>query len=105
MIQITVSARHPITIRAVGEPRYHFAQLISSSGNVMRLRLRKAVPSIALLNVRSVFVETFGQFSDVRVGTVTIEIDCLNISSGRDRFLKLQCQDAASLDIRVTPES
>ena len=104
MIQITVSRRHPITITAVGEPRYHFAQLVSSSGNVMRLRLRKAVPSIALLNASSVIIETFAQFSDVRIGTVTIEIDCLNISSSRDRFLKLQCQDASSLDIRVTPE-
>lgn len=104
MIRITVSPKHPVTIVAADERRFHFAQMAGVTKNIMRLRLRKAVPSIALLNASSVIIETFAQFSDVRLGTVTIEIDCLNISSGRDRFLKLQCQDASSLDIRVTPE-
>lgn len=104
MIRITVSPKHPITIVAADERRFHFAQLTGVSKNIMQLRLRRAVPSIALLDVSSVFIETFAQLSDVRLGTVTIEIDCINISSARDRFLKLQCEDASSLDMRVTPE-
>ena len=104
MIRITVSPKHPVTIVAADERRFHFAELVGVSKNIVHLRLRKAVPSIALLDVSSVFIETFAQLSDVRLGTVTIEIDCLNISSTRDRFLKLQFQDTPSLDFRVTPE-
>jgi hypothetical protein len=94
MIRITVSPKHPITIVAADERRFHFAQLVGVSKNVMRLRLRKAVPSAALLNASSVIIET--------LGAVTIQIGCRNISSVRDRFLKLQFQDAPSLDIRVS---
>jgi hypothetical protein len=104
MIRITVSSKHPVTVVAADKTRFHFARIISASKDVMRLRLRKDVGTIALLNVTSLIIETFAQLSDVRRGSVTIEIDCLNISSTRNRFLKLQCQDAPSLDIRVTPE-
>lgn len=104
MIRITVSSQHPVTVVAADKTRFHFARIISASKNVMLLRLRKAVPTISSLDVRSMIIETFAQLSDVRLGTVTIDIDCLNISSARDRFLKLQCQDTLSLVIRVTPE-
>ena len=104
MIRITVSSKHPVTVVAADETRFHFARIISASKDVMRLRLRKDVGTIALLNVTSLIIETFAQLSDVRLGSVTIEIDCLNISNPRDRFLKLQCQDSQALDIQVTPE-
>jgi hypothetical protein len=104
MIRITVSSKHPVTVVAADKTRFHFARIISASKDVMRLQLRKAVTTIALLNVRSVIIETFAQLSDVRLGSVTIEIDCLNISRTRDRFLKVQCQDSLALDIQVTPE-
>jgi hypothetical protein len=93
-----------VTIVAADARRFHFARIISASKEVMRLRLRKAVPNIALLNVRSVIIETFAQLSDVRLGSVTIEIDCLNISSTHDRLLRLQVQNAPSLHLRITPE-
>lgn len=104
MIRITVSSQHPVTVVAADKKRFHFARIISASKNVMLLRLRKDVPTISSLDVRSMIIETFAQLSDVRLGSVTIEIDCLNISRTRDRFLKLQCQDSLALDIQITPE-
>lgn len=96
MIRITVSPKHPVTVVAADERRFHFAQLLGVSKNVMRLRLRKAVPSAALLNASSVIIET--------LGAVTIQIGCRNVSSLRDRVLKLQFHDTSSLDMRVTGE-
>jgi hypothetical protein len=102
MIRITVSPKHPITIVAADERRFHFAQLIAVSKNIMWLQLRKAVPSIASLDVSSVFIETFGQLSEVRFGTVTLEIGCHNISTVRDRLVKLEFADPSAVNIRIT---
>jgi hypothetical protein len=104
MIRITVSPEHPVTVVDADQRHFYFAQIVGASTDMMLLRLRKAVPSLTLLNASSVIIETFAQFSDVRLGQVTIEIGCVNISSPRDSFLKLKLQDAPSLDIRVIPE-
>lgn len=61
----------------------------------MRLRLRHAAPSIALLRVRSVIIEA--------LGGVTIELSCRNVSTGTDRLLKLEFPDPASLEFQITP--
>jgi hypothetical protein len=95
MIRITVSPKHPVTVVAADERRFHFAQLFGASRNIMRVRLRKAVPSVALLNASSVIIET--------LGAVTIQIDCRNVSAKGDRILRLKFPDPASLDIQITP--
>lgn len=104
MIRINISRNHPVTITTDDKRQFHFAQVVAASRDTIQLRLRKVVPSIALLDTRSLIIETFAQLSDVRLGTVTVEVDCLNVSSVRDRFLKLRFQDAPALEIRVIPE-
>lgn len=61
----------------------------------MRLRLRRAVPSIPLLRIRSVIIET--------LGGVTIQIDCRNVSARGDRLVNLEFQNPASLNFQIIP--
>lgn len=95
MIRITVSPKHPVTVVAADARRFHFARLISVSRNTMRVQLRKAVPSVSLLNASSVMIETLGD--------VSIQIDCRNVSTRRDRLLNLEFQNPALLDLQITP--
>lgn len=93
MIRITVSPKHPVTIVAADARRFHFARLITVSRNIMRVQLRKAVPSVSL-NASSVIIETLGR--------VRVQIDCRNISTRGERFLNLEFQNPASLDFQIT---
>lgn len=104
MIWITVSPNHPVTVIADDERRFHFGQVVGASKNTIVVRLRQTVRSIALLNARALIIETFGQISEIKLGTVTIELDCVNISSAHDYFLSLRIADAPALDIRITAE-
>jgi hypothetical protein len=95
MIRLTVSSKHPVTIVAAGARRFHFARLISVSRNIMHVQLRKAVPPVAVLNATSAIIETLGGLS--------VQIDCRNVSTRRERLLTLEFQNPASLDIQITP--
>jgi hypothetical protein len=95
MIRITVAPKHPVTIVAADGHHFYFARLISVSKNIMRVQLRKAVPSVAQLKASNVIIETLGR--------VTIELSCRNVSTSTDRLMKLEFPNPTSLDIRITP--
>lgn len=90
MIRITLTRDHPITVVAASEKRYHFAQFVSGTDDIIELRLRKMVPNAQLLDVRSIIVETFGQIGRIRFGAVAIEIECFNISVRQHPLLQVR---------------
>jgi hypothetical protein len=93
MTRVSVSSGHPITVIAADPVGYHFCQLIDVTKNVVRLRLRRAVPDARAINIRSIIIEA--------LGNVTVEIDCRNISAPGGSFLSLEIVEPVSLDIRV----
>ncbi len=103
MIRITVSEKHPVTVMTDDDRRYHFAWLVGVSGDRVELQLRSPMPRPHELRVTGMIVETFGQLNTARFGTVSIEIDCENVS-GPDEHLLLVCPIAAhALQLVVTP--
>jgi hypothetical protein len=102
MITINLAPLHPVTVVANDQRRYHFARFIAMSGRFMVVELRKTPEDTGLL-VTHVIVDLFGLLGVVRVGTVSIQIDCVNVSLTGKRFLRLQPTDALALKIRITP--
>ena len=97
MVRITVPQYHPITVVAADEPRYYFAQLIATCANTMQLRLRRPVPSVASLQIRSVIIEA--------LGPIAIRIGCRNISTPQDYLVRVELPNPVSLDIVFLPSS
>lgn len=100
MITINVCPFHPVTLVTADERRYHFARLIGTSGPLIIVELRGHVPSAAL-EMTHLVIELFGFVGTVRVGTVSIQLACRNMSMSRTRFLQVQPIDAAALKIRI----
>ncbi len=103
MIRITVTSKHPVTVIADDDRRYHLAWLVEASADRVELQLRRPMPRPHELRVTGMIVETFGQLNTARFGSVSIEIDCQNVS-GPDEHLLLVCPIAAhALQLVVTP--
>ena len=103
MIRITVTEKHPITVIANGEPRYHFAQIIGVSASTIQLQLRRRSSRPNEVRASGLFVETFAQISTARFGTVSIEIDARNVSRRTDDLLLVHPIAAHALQVIVSP--
>ncbi len=103
MIRITMSEKHPITVVTDDDQRYHFAWVVSASPERVELQLRRPNPRLHLLRVTHLIVETFGQLSGARFGTVSIEIDCRNVSVSDEDLLLVRPISADAVQLVVTP--